>query len=315
MDFRLGRHLGRPFMDGAMGFFHKLARAAERNDSLLCVGLDPDPERLPSAAKDVAAFQRAIIDATCDLVCAYKPNLAFYEAMGEAGLGALRGTLAAIPADVPVIADAKRGDVGHTARAYARALFDYWGFDAVTVNPYLGADSLEPFLEREDRGVFLLCRTSNPGARDLQDLPVLLGEGGGQAGSAQPFDGSRTRPLFEVVAERAKEWNTRGNAGLVVGATYPEELGRLREICPEMTFLVPGVGAQGGDLEACLRLGLNAEGGGLIINVSRQVLYASRGEDFAAAARQVALALRDEMHRLREVVVAGRTSHGSRVSP
>jgi orotidine-5'-phosphate decarboxylase len=299
MDFRLGRHLGRPFMDGAMGFFHKLARAAERNDSLLCVGLDPDPERLPSAAKDVASFQGAIIDATCDLVCAYKPNLAFYEAMGEPGLEALRGTLAAIPADVPVIADAKRGDVGHTARAYARALFDYWGFDAVTVNPYLGADSLEPFLEREDRGVFLLCRTSNPGARDLQDLPVLFGEGGGQAGSA--------RPLFEVVAERAKEWNTRGNAGLVVGATYPEELGRLREICPEMTFLVPGVGAQGGDVEACLRLGLDAAGGGLIINVSRQVLYASQGEDFAAAARQVALALRDEMHRLREEVVAGRT--------
>jgi orotidine-5'-phosphate decarboxylase len=258
------------------------------------VGLDPDPERLPSAAKDVAAFQRTVIEATCDLVCAYKPNLAFYEALGLPGLEALRATLAAIPADLPVIADAKRGDVGHTARAYARALFDYWRFDAATVNPYLGADSLEPFLEREDRGIFLVCRTSNPGARDLQDLPVLLGEHGG------------TRPLFEVVAERAKAWNTRGNLGLVVGATYPEELGRLREICPEMTFLVPGVGAQGGDLEASLRRGLDARGGGLVINVSRQVLYASPGPDFAAAARQAALALRDEMRRLREAVLSAR---------
>jgi orotidine-5'-phosphate decarboxylase len=278
-----------------MGFFQKLARAAQRNDSLLCVGLDPDPERLPSAARDVAAFQRAVIEATRDLVCAYKPNLAFYEALGLPGLEALRATLAAIPADLPVIADAKRGDVGHTARAYARALFDYWRFDAATINPYLGADSLEPFLEREDRGIFLVCRTSNPGARDLQDLPVLLGE----------HDG--TRPLFEVVAERAKAWNTRGNLGLVVGATYPEELGRLREICPEMTFLVPGVGAQGGDLEECLRRGLDARGGGLVINVSRQVLYASSGPDFAKAARQAALDLRDEMRRLREAVLAGRT--------
>jgi orotidine-5'-phosphate decarboxylase len=290
-----------------MSFFHKLARAVERNDSLLCVGLDPDPDRLPAglrsgqaAAVDVPAFQRAIIEATSDLVCAYKPNLAFYEALGEAGAEALRATLAAIPADVPVIGDAKRGDVGHTARAYARALFDSWGFDAVTVSPYLGGDSVEPFLEREDRGVFVLCRTSNPGARDFQDLPVVPGDGlpAGQGGPP--------RPLFEVVAERAKEWNTRGNVGLVVGATYPEELGRLRELCPGMTFLVPGVGAQGGDLEACLRRGLDAGGGGLVINVSRQVLYASQGDDFAAAARRAALALRDEIGRLREAVLSGR---------
>jgi orotidine-5'-phosphate decarboxylase len=284
-----------------MGFFQKLARAVERNESLLCVGLDPDPERLPAGlpagqagARDVATFQRVIMEATSDLVCAYKPNLAFYEALGEPGLEALHATLAAVPDDVPVIGDAKRGDIGHTARAYARALFDRWGFDAVTVNPYLGGDSLEPFLERADRGVFLLCRTSNPGARDLQDLPVLPGEG------------LPARPLFEVVAERANEWNTRGNVGLVVGATYPEELGRVREICPELTFLVPGVGAQGGDLEASLRQGLDARGGGLIINVSRQVLYASQGEDFAAAARRVALALRDEIRRLREAVLSGR---------
>jgi orotidine-5'-phosphate decarboxylase len=275
-----------------MGFFEKLARAVERNGSLLCVGLDPDPDRLP-VGRDVAAFQRAIVEATSDFVCAYKPNLAFYEALGAPGLEALRATLDAVPKDVPVIGDGKRGDVGHTARAYARALFDGWGFDAVTLNPYLGGDSLEPFLEREDRGVFLLCRTSNPGARDLQDLPVVLG------------DGQPARPLFEAVAERAKAWNTRGNVGLVVGATYPQELARLRQICPGMTFLVPGVGAQGGDLEACLRGGL-AAGGGVIINVSRQVLYASRGEDFAAAARQAALSLRDEIRRLREAVLSGR---------
>jgi orotidine-5'-phosphate decarboxylase len=275
-----------------VGFFDKLDRAAQRNGSLLCVGLDPDPAQMPIS--DVAAFNRAIIEATAEFVCAFKPNLAFYEALGERGMAALRDTLAAIPAEIPVIADGKRNDIGNTARAYARALFDGWGFDAVTVNPYLGGDSLEPFLEREDRGVFLLCRTSNPGARDFQDLPIVAGEG------------LPARPLFEVVAERAKEWNTRGNVGLVVGATYPEELARLREICPQMTFLVPGVGAQGGDLEACLRRGLDAEGGGLIINVSRQVLYASQREDFATAARQVALALRDEMRRLRQAVLSGR---------
>lgn len=286
-----------------MGFFQKLARAVARNDSLLCVGLDPDIERLPLGVDGVAAFQRAIIEATTDLVCAYKPNLAFYEALGEPGLQALRDTLAAVPSDVPVIGDAKRGDVAHTARAYARAMFDHWGFDAVTVSPYLGADSLEPFLEREDRGVFLVCRTSNPGARDFQDLPVLIdGDGGG----GRPFDGLRTLPLFEVVAQRAQRWNTRGNLGLVVGATYPEELGRLREMCPEMTFLVPGVGAQGGDLEACLRRGLDADGGGLVINVSRQVLYASSGDDFAAAARRAALAVRDEIRRLRQALSSRR---------
>jgi len=298
-----------------MGFFQKLAQAIERNGSLLCVGLDPDPDRLPAslrtrqtAAGEVATFQRAIIEATSDLVCAYKPNLAFYEAMGEAGAEALRATLAAIPGDIPVIGDAKRGDVGHTSRAYARALFDGWGFDAVTVSPYLGGDSVEPFLEREDRGVFVLCRTSNPGARDFQDLPILVDQGlpAGRTVRPRPLDKLRAQPLFEVVAERASDWNTRGNVGLVVGATYPEELGRLRELCPRMTFLVPGVGTQGGDLEACLRRGLDAGGSGLIINVSRQVLYASGEDDFAAAARQAALALRDEIGRRREVILSER---------
>jgi len=264
-------------------FFDKLERAARKNGSLLCVGLDPDPALMP--IDDVAAFNRAIIEATSDFVCAYKPNLAFYEALGEKGMAALRETLAGIPDDIPVIADAKRGDIGNTAKAYARALFDELGFDAVTVNPYLGGDAVEPFLEREEKGAFILCRTSNPGARDFQDLPVS--------------DGGESRPLFEVVAEAAARWNTRGNAGLVVGATYPEELRRVRQICPEMTFLVPGVGAQGGDVAAVMTNGLDARGAGLVINVSRQVLYASKGRDFAQAAGEAARRLRDEIEEER----------------
>ena len=262
-----------------MRFFEKLERAARKNGSLLCVGLDPDPALMP--VDDVADFNRAIIAATSDYVCAYKPNLAFYEALGEKGYAALSETLAAIPDDIPTIGDAKRGDIGNTAKAYARALFDDLGFDAATVNPYLGGDAVEPFLEREEKAAFILCRTSNPGARDLQDLAVS--------------DGGASRPLFEVVAEMAARWNARGNVGLVVGATYPEELRRVRQICPEMTFLVPGVGAQGGDLAAVMANGLDAKGGGLIINVSRQVLYASKGADFAEAAGEAARRLRDDI--------------------
>lgn len=266
-----------------MRFFEKLQRASEKNESLLCVGLDPDPALMP--INDISEFNRAIIEATSDFVCAYKPNLAFYEALGEKGYAALRETLKAIPGDIPVIADAKRGDIGNTAKAYARALFDELGFDAATVNPYLGGDAVEPFLEREEKAAFILCRTSNPGARDLQDRMVS--------------EGDRQRPLFEVVAEMAKGWNRRGNVGLVVGATYPDELRRVRGLCPEMTFLVPGVGAQGGDVTAVMANGLDAKGGGLIINVSRQVLYASKGPDFAAAAGRAARGLRDEIEAAR----------------
>ena len=273
-----------------MGFFDKLERAAQRNGSLLCVGLDPDPAQMP--VSDVAAFNRAIIEATAEFVCAYKPNLAFYEALGERGLAALRDTLAAIPPDIPVIADGKRNDIGNTAKAYARALFDELGVDAATVNPYLGGDAVEPFLEREEKAAFILCRTSNPGARDLQDL-LVTAPGGGEA-----------RPLFEMVAEMARRWNSRGNVGLVVGATYPEELKRVRRLCPEMTFLVPGVGAQGGDVAAVVRNGLDKAGRGLIINVSRQVLYASREKDFAVAAAGAARQLRDEIARERERALA-----------
>jgi orotidine-5'-phosphate decarboxylase len=266
-----------------MRFFEKLQQASARNQSLLCVGLDPDPALMP--IPDVAAFNRAIVEATSEYVCAYKPNLAFYEALGEKGYAALRETLKAIPAGIPIIADAKRGDIGNTAKAYARALFDELGFDAATVNPYLGGDAVEPFLQYEDKGVIILCRTSNPGARDLQDMAV---------------DG---RPLFERVAEMAKGWNTRGNVGLVVGATYPEELGRVRELCPEMTFLVPGVGAQGGDIAAVMANGLDANGAGLVINASRQVLYASKSKDFAKAAGEAARTLRNEIQSQRAAVM------------
>lgn len=266
-----------------MNFREKLADAAQTNRSLLCVGLDPDPARLPG--NDVAAFLCAIVEATSDLVCAYKPNLAFYERMSEAGYAALRAVLKAIPKHIPVIGDAKRGDIAHTAQAYARALFDELGFDAATVNPYLGSDAVAPFVERADRGVFIVCRTSNPGARDLQDLPVA-GEGG-------------PRPLYQAVAELAKRWNTRGNVGLVVGATYPDDMRDLRQLCPELPFLVPGIGSQEGELARAVRAGLDAKGGGIIINASRAVLYASEGADFTQAARREAQALRDaiEEHR------------------
>jgi orotidine-5'-phosphate decarboxylase len=259
-----------------MKFTDKLLDISRKNRSLLCIGLDPNPELMP--AVDVLEFNKAIIDATRDLACAYKPNLAFYEALGTAGLAILEKTIKYVPGDIPVIGDAKRGDIGNTAKAYARALFLVLGFDAVTVNPYLGFDSVEPFVSYEDRGVFVLCRTSNKGAVDFQDLNT---------------DG---RPLYEAVAHKAREWNTRGNVGLVVGATYPEELKRVRSICPEMCLLIPGIGAQGGDLASAVNYGVDARGERAIINVSRQVLYASREEDFARAARAVAEKLRKEIN-------------------
>ncbi len=269
-------HIPRPFID-------KLAEAWARSGGLLCVGLDPEPSRMP--IDDVAAFNIAIIEATSDLVCAYKPNVAFYEALGpERGYAALRKTLAAIPPHIITLADAKRGDVEHTARAYARALFDDLGFDAATVNPYLGADSMTPWIEREEHAAFIVCRTSNPGAPDFQDLRV----------------GDEGRPLYEAVAEQAMRWDTHHNIGLVTGATYPDEMRRLRELCPDMPFLVPGIGAQSGELEAAVRAGLDARGRGLLVSASRSVLYASSGRDFADAARREAQRLRDSINAVRE---------------
>ena len=262
-----------------MKFIDKLLSASRKNNSWLCIGLDPNPELMPPT--DVSQFNKAIIEATSDLVCAYKPNLAFYEALGAEGLAILEHTVKHIPSDIPVIGDAKRGDIGNTAGAYARALFSVLGFDAATVNPYLGHDSVEPFISYQDKGVFILCRTSNKGAADLQDLAT---------------DGLA---LYEVVARKAKEWNTYGNVGLVVGATYPEELKRIRSICPQMPLLIPGIGAQGGDLISAVSYGVDARGEKAIINVSRQILYASKENDFAKTARSVAERIRNEINDCR----------------
>ena len=270
-----------------MNFLDKLLRASRTNNSLVCVGLDPDPDLMPEVG--IYEFNRAIIDATSDLVCAYKPNLAFYEALGVEGMEALLKTVEYIPKNIPVIADAKRGDIGNTARAYAKALFEVFGFDAATVNPYLGYDSLEPFLIYEDKGILILCRTSNPGAADFQEL--LCQE--------SPTSSS---PLYELVARKAQAWNSQGNIGLVVGATYPEQLKRIRELCPEMPLLIPGIGAQGGDLASAVRYGVDANKEKAIISSSRSILYTSKGSDFAKAARQGVLELRDEINRFREAL-------------
>lgn len=274
-------------------FYELLRAAAVRQASLLCVGLDPDvghfpPELRRQFAIDPAGalvrFNREIIEATADLVCAYKPNLGFYAQYGLAGLEALHATRRLIPAGIPVLLDAKVNDIGHTASAYATGYFDSFGFDAVTASPYLGEDSLRPFLERRDRGVFVLCRTSNAGAGDLQDL------------AAGP-DGA---PLYRVVAQRIAAWGaTYGACGAVVGATYPQELAEIRGIAPLAPILVPGIGAQGGDLEATVRAGLDADGFGLLLSASRAVLYAASGPDFARAARAAAIALRDAIERVR----------------
>jgi uridine monophosphate synthetase len=254
-----------------MEFYRWLGEAARRNDSLLCVGLDPRPQRL-EPGDDLFSFNRRIVDATQDLVCAYKPNFAFYEAAGPTGLEALRRTVTYVHemAHLPVLLDAKRGDIGSTARAYARAAFEIWGTDALTVNPYLGGDSVTPFTAHADKGVFLLCHTSNPGATDLQTLPCP------------------SRPLYEHVARQAATWGT----GLVVGATYPQALARVRALAPQAWILLPGVGAQGGDLEAALAAGLREDGLGIVVNSSRGVIYADDP-------RRAALDLRQQINEAR----------------
>src|SRR3984957_11329005 len=271
-----------------MNFLQQLKAAWARNDSLVCVGLDPELERFPAQlsghASPIFQFNRAIIDATADLVCAYKPQFAHYAAYeAEDQLERTIEYIHQRHPGIPVILDSKRGDVGNTANRYAIEAFERYGADAVTVNPYLGTDSLEPFLAYTDRGVIVLCRTSNPGAGALQDL--------------EPAGG---RKLFEVVAElAASRWNSRGNCALVVGATYPRELAQVRALTGDMPFLVPGVGAQGGDVQAVITNGQTAAGDGLIVSSSRAILYAASDDTWIEAARTATRSLRDRINRHR----------------
>jgi orotidine-5'-phosphate decarboxylase len=268
-----------------MTFTEKLIQASRTNNSLLCVGLDVDLDRVPPfllAEKDVVgAFNRAVIEATADLVCAYKPNMAFYEALGEKGWRALHKIRQCVPEEIPIIADAKRGDIGNTARMYAKAFFEDMGFDAITLNPYMGFDAVEPFLKFGDKCAFVLCLTSNPSADDFQR-----------------FSQSQ-RPLFLEVARKVVAWSQHGSCGLVVGATQAGDLKQVREMAPQLPILIPGVGAQGGDLATAVRDGVNGSGELAVINVARSILYASAGRDFAQRARQEAMRLRDEINRHR----------------
>jgi orotidine-5'-phosphate decarboxylase len=270
-----------------MTFMQALKDRWSTSHSLVCVGLDPEPAKFPQRfAGDPDAvfdFCSAIADATAEFACAFKPQIAHFAALrAEDALERLIAHIHATHPGIPVILDAKRGDIGSTAQQYAREAFDRFSADAVTANPYLGRDSVQPFLDRADRGVVILCRTSNPGAGDLQDLVI---EG---------------RPLYQHVAEKvAREWNAHGNAALVVGATWPEQLREVRAIVGDMPILVPGVGAQGGDVEAVVRNAATADGTGLLVSSSRAILYASQGDDFAEAAANAARELRDAIRRAR----------------
>jgi orotidine-5'-phosphate decarboxylase len=272
-----------------VNFIDKLSSAWTTNNSLLCVGLDPDVARFPAGLQQqpdgIYTFCKAIIDASADLTCAFKPQIAYFAALGaERQLEQICSYIRSAYPHIPLILDAKRGDIGATARQYAREAFDRYGADAVTVNPYMGFDSVEPYLEWTDRSAIVLCRTSNAGGSDLQFLNV---------------DG---KPLYQHVARLvAEKWNRNGQCALVVGATFPEELAQVRAIVGDMPLLVPGVGAQGGDVEATVKSGRTAAGAGMMINSSRAILYAAPqgGEDFAAAARRVALETRDAINAFR----------------
>ena len=313
---------------GMMEFVDRLLAASAAAQSLVCVGLDVDPVLMPmvvlrqaqdeqgqgagqdgqqagggwfsyDAERAVVEFNRAIVDATADLVCAYKPNIAFYEALGLPGLQALEATVAHIRDAAPdcvIIMDAKRGDIGNTVEAYATAMFDAWGVDAVTVNPWGGMDTLTPWLDRPDKGVFVWCRGSNPGAGDLQDLVVDGGE---------PSPRADTERVYMRLARDLANLPAEGNLGLVVGATAPEQLAVVRGVCPGMPILIPGVGAQGGDLEASVRNGVDANGRLAIINSGRGIIYASSGDDFAEAARTTAGELRDGINGTLEAMGLG----------
>ena len=274
-----------------MDFMTALKNRWRDADSLVCVGLDPEPSKFPAQfAGDPDAtfgFCQAIVDATADYACCFKPQIAHFAAFGaEDALQRLIAHIHGRHPGIPVILDSKRGDIGSTAQHYATEAFDRYRADAITANPYLGGDALQPFLERADKGVAILCRTSNPGAGDLQDLIVSA-------------NGS-SRPLYQHVAEKAaRDWNGNGNCALVVGATWPGQLREVRAIVGDMPLLVPGIGAQGGDVQAVVGNARSADGTGLIVSASRAILYASGGEDFAQAARNATRALRDQINRWR----------------
>lgn len=273
-----------------MDFLSKLDAAIEANNSLFCVGLDPNFDKLPESIKDAEQpffeFNKAIIDTVSEHVCAFKPNSAFYEARGAEGIEELKLTCDYIRdnyPNIPIILDFKRGDIGNTNDHYTAFAFDYLQVDAITVQPYQGKKAIQPFLDRSDKGIIVLCRTSNEGSGEFQDMIV---------------DGGK---LYTHVAKHVKnEWNENGNCLLVVGATYPEELAEIRaSVGPEMIFLVPGVGAQGGDVEATLNAGLNESGKGLVINASRSIIYADSSESFASTAGQKAKEVKDEINKYR----------------
>lgn len=272
-----------------MIFGDVLNQAIDQNNSLACIGLDSDLAKLPahllSNPQAQLEFNKAIIDATADLVCCFKINSAFYEAFGADGLEQLRLTSEYLHEkypNIPLILDAKRADIGNTNNGYVAFAFDYLKVDAITLHPYLGGEALEPFLKIKDKGMIVLCRTSNPGAAEFQDLQ------------------SDGMPLYQHVAKTVQKWNTNNNCSLVVGATYPEEMKTIRELVGDkMVFLVPGIGAQGGDLEATMKAGLGADKRGLIIHSARQVIFASSNDDFAEAARKEAKKLKDDINKYR----------------
>ena len=270
-----------------MNFIKAIESAWQKNNSLVCVGLDPDISKIPAHLRNLEnplfEFNKAIVDATSDLACAFKPQMAFYSAaQAERDLLLTIDHIHENHPGIPVILDAKRGDIGSSAEMYAKEVFDRYQADSVTVNPYMGGDTLQPFLKRKDKGVIILCRTSNPGSRDFQDLE------------------SNGEKLYQIVARKAStEWNVNNNILLVVGATFPEELKEIRSIIGEMPLLVPGIGAQGGDVERAVMNGKTQNGTGMIINSSRGIIYSSQGEDFAEAARNAAKTLRDEINQYR----------------
>ena len=269
-----------------MNFYEKIRAIQRKNKSLLCIGLDPDLNRIPAFLSayeyPILEFNRRIIEATKDFVCAYKLNMAFYESAGPHCWHIVHQTLAGIPEEIITIGDAKRGDIGNSAEMYARSIVDDYKFTACTVSPYMGGDSVKPFMKNKEQGVFVLTVTSNPGAKDLQYLKV------------------RDRPLYEQVIRLAKKWNSNHNCGLVAGATRPAELRRVRALAPEMPLLIPGIGVQGGDVKSVVHYGCDTRGEMAIITASRSVIYASDGEDFAEAARTAAIQLRDEINTHRK---------------